>query len=262
MSRKACPFPAVGYVSPPHGIPLLPPRSLGDAPATTVATPGCLVVLDASEYSLVALEAGGKTVSEAWFSRRVFLIALALSLAGVATVPRGSNEPRPTAVNRATSVDPEKPRDEVLAVLIASSACPGSKVPGFRRAVHVIALKLHADAQQRHLSVFMVGVALDDSVEQGLHFLSALGRFDEVVAGMYARNLAVQEYIAGPFPGPLTVPQMVILRRTTQFSHGRVTFANARVLYRAVGGDKIVALSRRSALLGGQKVTESPNDAH
>lgn len=197
------------------------------------------------------LAGGGESLSRhgGGFARRGFLVALAVAFAGVVTLAHRAGHPLQRSEAAAEAVNPGAPRQEVLAVLIASSTCAGSKVSGFHRAVHVIAEKLDREAEEQHLTPLLVGVSVDNSVEQGIKFLSGLGDFNEVIAGMYLRNLGVQQYISGPFPGPLIYPQILILTRTTQLRKGVMTFSNERVIERAVGADKIIALSQEKSLM-------------
>ena len=86
-------------------------------------------------------------------------------------------------------------------------------------------------------------------MKSGLGFLAGLAHFDEVVSGMSVRNLGVEQYIDGAPPGPLAYPQVLILRRITQVATGAVSFRNERVVERAVGAYKIIALAKQESLL-------------
>jgi hypothetical protein len=199
----------------------------------------------------MALESftGGSEMMISWFRGSSFLWALLTCFAAVLAVgllvrvDNGPEEDEPPQVAA------DEPVQELLIVLIASSTCHGSHVDGFAEAVGKLASRMEIEAEERGMKPYLVGVALDRSIVDGMEFLSQLGSFDQVVVGMNWSNLGVQHYIEALSTGPAVVPQLLVLERTVLISDMKVDFLAEHVVVRAVGANEIISLSEKGEAL-------------
>ena len=99
---------------------------------------------------------------------------------------------------------------------------------------------LAAQAKDRHMSLSVIGVALDWDVKRGAAFLEPLGAFDQVVIGGNWVNLAVAQFVLRDPLAEMAMPQIVVLERTVQ-QGDRVTISEPRVIRRIIGGADIPA---------------------
>ncbi len=141
----------------------------------------------------------------------------------------GLSDPAPTPTAAG------KIKRQLVAVLIGASTCGACRTERFRAAF--------AAAQGRLVSkdstVFLVGVALDFDTKAGVKLLTKLAAFDELIVGGNWANHAANKYIWDQFPGMPTIPQMVVLERTVEYSDRGVVVGDEEVLVRLLGTDEI-----------------------
>ncbi len=137
-------------------------------------------------------------------------------------------------------------RDELVAVLIASSHCSGSLRPDFVPAVLKMKRALAFKALSEHKRLVTVGAATDDSKDDGLTFLNMLGPFDEIVLGGNWLNEAATQYIWRDQPGVPAVPQWVLLERHVDINRKSINVGAERVVDRVIGANGMLEWLKRN----------------
>lgn len=139
--------------------------------------------------------------------------------------------------------------DEVLMVVLVSSACDWSKAPGFADSLRQLSDALRLDAAKQGLEFSTLGVALDYDVRAGLTLLTRIGTFDEVTAGHSWLNSGAIDYVWRDLAGEPGLPQVVLVRRTVLRGAKAIAVGPDRLLRRAIGAQAIVQWIHRAPSL-------------
>jgi hypothetical protein len=86
-----------------------------------------------------------------------------------------------------------------------------------------------------------VGISLDTDVETGFEFLLQFGNFNEISVGGSVTNLAALRYIWQDSIPIASIPQLVIVERTSMSSDGKLSVITENVVGRLVGMNAIAA---------------------
>ncbi|MDB4952229.1 MAG: hypothetical protein JWM27_4878 [Gemmatimonadetes bacterium] len=135
---------------------------------------------------------------------------------------------------------------ELVAVLIATSECIGTRNPDFVPAVRAMKAELARRAAAQGLTLRLVGVALDDQVADGLGLLNRVGPFHEVSAGGNWLNTDAVAYIWRNRSHSTSVPQWVLLERDVALGRSEIGVAPDHVIAVVAGADKMRAWVRAS----------------
>lgn len=128
---------------------------------------------------------------------------------------------------------------ELVAVFIASSTCGASAHPTLPEALGKIRASLGARATAAGKRFIFIGVALDEQPSVGLAFLEPFGPFDEVMAGGSWVGTGAVDFLIRGNPGPLALPQLLILERDIKAEASAISISEDRVLARKLGFDEI-----------------------
>jgi hypothetical protein len=112
--------------------------------------------------------------------------------------------------------------------------------------------QLRTAASLRSEDFYTVGVAVDWSVSDGLHFLSESGPYDEISVGDNWMNLDAISYIVRNLPGAADIPQVILLERSLDLEGPTPTISDDRLVTRKVGVTAIEQLAKDDfhAMLG------------
>lgn len=107
----------------------------------------------------------------------------------------------------------------LIAFVVTASNCGWSKQPGVMEAMGEVRARLRERYKDSFARVSVVGVAIDDSVDAGLHFLSELGSgnpggaFDQVVVGGSWLNEQVVRFVWREAISEAATPQVIVVAR-------------------------------------------------
>lgn len=134
-------------------------------------------------------------------------------------------------------------QDQLELVFLVSATCAGSRnIPdGYVHDLQSAIQGVTADS----VTVRVVGVAVDDSWEEGVEFLRGLGEFDEVLAGRSWLGTGAKHFIHRDLPGPAVIPQVVVIRRAVRRPVEVTEVGADRVLIRKVGLDEMLRWQSR-----------------
>jgi len=174
-------------------------------------------------------------------SAAVAALAMATLVVGILAA-RTAAQVRPAEGERATGSSAAALTDgrEIVVVLIGMSNCGAAQRPEFPPAFERAVKRLREGADSRGERLSTIGVALDWDVADGLDFLTRVGRFDEVAAGLNWQNSLALRYIFRDFPGQPAVPQVVVLERTIEIQQTSLDARDERLLDRIVGVQPII----------------------
>jgi hypothetical protein len=175
------------------------------------------------------------------------LVAIVASLSGLLYARQAATEA--SAKSGTGSTTELSPKDsgrvrsgkELLAVFIASSTCGASQLVGLPQAIHHIRRSLPVLAGRDGRRAVLVGVALDHTAKEGLKFLSRFGEFDEIMVGGSWLNSGAVQFLIRDQPGPLAMPQLVLVERDITTGNQSLQVGTDRVVARHVGGRPILA---------------------
>lgn len=139
------------------------------------------------------------------------------------------------------------PIEQLVVVTISASFCVGNHVPGFRKSVGHINRLVESQADTTSLNFYSIGVSLDQQANRGIEYLDSLGTFTEIVSGGNWFNDGSRTYLLNVFPGPLAIPQIVILERFITSDTSSMHFDSATVLARIIGAREIVSWVNKGA---------------
>jgi len=129
--------------------------------------------------------------------------------------------------------------EELLFVVIVSERCRATGNESLSRNIRSAEKTLSELASGNGLRFVRVGIALDWDVEAGLKTLSRFAEFDEVASGRKWENAAVEKYLINDHPGPLAVPQVLVLSREVLMEDAGPSLQDEKVLLRRVGVQEI-----------------------
>jgi len=131
---------------------------------------------------------------------------------------------------------------ETVLVLVVDPECGASTnrtlIPAWKRLVSALSL---LDPRGR---LWRVGIAVSSDPLAGFRFLEAFGNFEEVAAGGGWMNSAVRRYLSQDLPGPVAVPQVILIERQLVVRRvGAPATAREQILQRRVGLEDISRLA-------------------
>ena len=132
---------------------------------------------------------------------------------------------------------------EVIAFFIASSTCGASTAPNLPSALSKIRASLAIKAQREGKRFIYAGVALDEKPSAGLELLKQFGPFDEVMSGGSWLGMGSVDLMVRGMPGPLALPQLLIIERDVKAERTTITVSADRVIARRIGFDEIFKLA-------------------
>ena len=144
---------------------------------------------------------------------------------------------------------------ELIAFFIASSTCGASQHPTLPLALRQIRDSLTVTAKSEGKRFIFAGVALDETPAKGLEFLKPFGPFDEVIAGGSWLGTGAVDFLIRSMPGPLAMPQLLILERDVVAEKSTITVGPDRIVTRVLGFAeifKMAGLSAESAATAGR----------
>ena len=130
------------------------------------------------------------------------------------------------------------PSEELLFVVVASSFCVGARDPHFPDVIGSARKLVESEARRRGFGFGAIAVDVDWSVTDGLAFVNKLGAFDEVVVGRNWLNSGIEHFI-NPALAPLSVPQILVIKRHIDVAASAVAISDAVLIARAAGSDGI-----------------------
>lgn len=146
----------------------------------------------------------------------------------------------------ATSSVETGPGEEVAVVLAVSTDCGWSRHPLFFKALTQLRHKLLADIDSS-TRVRFIGIASSPDPGTGQALLTRFGSFDETVVGARP-NVGVLRYLMNDFRGPVSYPQVVIVRRVFAYRpDGSLFMKDEEVVRRIIGFDQLTAIAAREA---------------
>lgn len=98
-------------------------------------------------------------------------------------------------------------------VYIGSSSCPWATDAALPDAIERIKMHLLDQAAERGRALKVVGLSLDPLPEQGIRYLSAFGRFDEISTGYGWGNSLAMKYLWSEGLGDFATPQVLVYER-------------------------------------------------
>lgn len=131
---------------------------------------------------------------------------------------------------------------EVVLVYFGASNCAPCHDDAFKAALEEAKVALLGRAEAEGKSFAVIGVAIDHSIEDGLAFLAASGRFDEVVAGRNWFNSAALAHIWRPdglesrVPG---MPGIMVFERKMTMGEAGIAAGVPTYLVELVGAEAI-----------------------
>lgn len=132
---------------------------------------------------------------------------------------------------------------EVIAVFLVSTTCGASRFPTLASSLARVRERLAARAVAAHRKFYTIGVSLDEQPAVGLAFLASFGEFDEVMAGGSWAGMGAVDFMLRGLPGPLSMPQLILLERDLKVESAGITASSDRVIMRKVGATEIIQLS-------------------
>lgn len=132
---------------------------------------------------------------------------------------------------------------EVIAVFLVSTTCGAARYPALGSSLTRIRERLAEQAIGAHRRFYTIGVSLDEQPSAGLEFLSTFGEFDEVMAGGSWAGMGAVDFMLRSLPGPLSMPQLILLERDLRVESAGITVSADRVIMRKVGAVEIVEFS-------------------
>jgi len=129
---------------------------------------------------------------------------------------------------------------EIVVQFIGMTGCGHSRDSEVVAAVRRMKPVLARQADSLGVSLSVVGVALDWSVEDGVAYLRTLGPFDEIAVGNnWVNSAAVASIWRAPSVHP-DVPQIVIYQRTVTRQQRTIAFGPDQELARFIGTKSII----------------------
>lgn len=141
--------------------------------------------------------------------------------------------------------------EELVVVFIGRSTCGASRVTGLAERMRSLRDTAERRAREQGRRAVFVGVATDPVLADGLAFLEAFGRFDEVIVGRGWLNHGLLRYVREDHPGPASIPQVVVYTRTVTPAGTRMELGPETLLLRKVGVPAIRAWAEAGFPLSG-----------
>jgi len=178
------------------------------------------------------------SVDRIWNVLPVVAVAGSIAFgAGVLAATPGSRHPVNAArFNRVTGAEDAT---ETLVVFLVSSFCGASQDAQLKQAMREDRSRMLAEATRRGSHVRFVGEASEGSFDWGIRLVTEFGTFDELVLGSGWMNQALIQYVWRDLPGPASLPQMVVLRRTVHLAENDIGVGHDIVVRRLVGKAEI-----------------------
>lgn len=107
----------------------------------------------------------------------------------------------------------ETTEHELVVVFVGGATCPASRNEGVRGDLKTAGQLLARLAADNGWRLRRIGVAISAHPGEGMQFLERMGTFDEGAVGGGRSNSGLLRYVYGQFPGPMFMPQMVVLLR-------------------------------------------------
>ncbi|MFQ5705702.1 MAG: hypothetical protein ACE5HT_17020 [Gemmatimonadales bacterium] len=102
---------------------------------------------------------------------------------------------------------------QLVMVFLASAACDVCNRPELPPLVEQIKLALASYADSQEIGFAAVGIGVDRDVVRSASELQRFGLFDEIIGGNSWDNTGAIKYLWREFPGPGSVPQIVVVER-------------------------------------------------
>ncbi len=156
------------------------------------------------------------------------------TLRGAGPVEEGTSETPLARVRTGT---------ELVAIYVTSSTCPASRDANLKPSLRSIRRQLANQAISEGKRLVWMGVALDQTPEEGIEFLKPYGPFDEILAGGSWLNTGSIDFLLRGKPGQLSTPQLIILERDIVAEKTTLSVTPDRLLMRKVGASSINAFA-------------------
>ena len=135
---------------------------------------------------------------------------------------------------------------ELVAIWMLNSQCGASAYPALPAASRQVQTKLREYVRRTQQRLVVVGVDLDGSGDGNSRLLSTFGEFDETLVGGGWLSSAALSFLVRDNPGPLAVPQLVLIEREILAKSSGLRVSTDRVIARKVGYDEIMAFANDS----------------
>lgn len=187
----------------------------------------------------------------------VLLASGAISYLGVSawhlwhSTGAGGEQPDATqpVSDQRSPVSPFANGEYLIAFVLLSSDCGWSSLPDVIEATRKVKATLRAVHGQSFAAIRVVGVALDDSLEVGLEFLSGLGEgepdrvFDQVSVGGGWLNEEIVRFVWRGGIAQAALPQIIVVERPVNtksyLASGTIEVQDDRLLVNPVGRAEI-----------------------
>jgi hypothetical protein len=139
--------------------------------------------------------------------------------------------------------------DGVVVLYFTASKCGNCGSDSLQLAVERMKILLAERAKSNGLEFSAVGIAQDWDPMAGVEHLKKHGQFDEIASGNNWQGMATIHYLWRDHPGPPSLPQVVVIRRSLSRTPASMTFGADLVLLRKVGSIEILDWVARGATL-------------
>jgi len=133
-------------------------------------------------------------------------------------------------------IDKDRSRTELVLVYFGGSNCGPCKAPELKASIRDAKVLLAQQAEERGLEFSSIGVAVDTSIQEGVHFLEDVGPFDQIIVGKGFLNLAALTFLAIDSQSQLAIPQVVVYEQRIGIDHQHIAVSEPRILNAIVGG--------------------------
>jgi len=151
-----------------------------------------------------------------------------------------------------TAISTTQGQYELVLIYIGCSTCGASNVEGLPDSFIKIKEFLNNRADKYGYAFHTIGISKDEKIKDELMHLSKYGNMNEIIVGNDWSNTGILKYIYNDFPGPASIPQIIVAKRKFRaISNYSQTFYRAiedeAVLMRKIGPDEIKEYAENKA---------------
>jgi len=151
----------------------------------------------------------------------------------------------------------------VALILVVSPSCAACNHPDLPQTWQQIKSHFAAETEVQGVALSTSGVAITPRAAAGWKFLTRFGEFHEVAAGKLWQNEFARKYFGEGFPGPLAVPQVVLVTRESVADHaGYNKYVEETVVERHKGLSELFRWSDQLSTKDGDPAVSSPESGN
>ncbi len=160
------------------------------------------------------------------YARNASIVILAFFIAHFLTI-NFSSPTSQSSSNETQGADPFADANEIVLIFIGSSTCSSSKESKLPDILSSALDRYRIESNKRGYRFNSVGITIENSVSDGLKYLSSFSEFDEISVGNSLSNIALQRYFWQHWDHPHNAasPQVIIAKRiysTQKLPYGRL----------------------------------------